>query len=279
MSDARAAFALLVAAVTVGSSAHAHSWSWGTVIGRLDPTSIHCENDRCSATLRGARVTAFGASAVDASEVAIGVDPSAALVDRAASERWTQPRAALVAAAGRRVRVSGRLDGSPRGPVIAATRVVRLGPDAPSASAGKHPVFPGCAKPPWTPDETSRCISMRTRVRRVAVHAVVESDAFFEDPSRPSAGAVLPIEILSVKGGAEALDPPDTREIALVSGSAKLVDPTNRRTSVRGLRAGDTVTLRGHYRAPDPIGVSPQWPILVIDEAVVVQRTQEPVGG
>jgi hypothetical protein len=271
MSAARAAFALLVAAVTVGSSADAHSWSWGTVIGRLDPSSIRCEKENCSATLRGARVTYLGSSAIDASEVAIGVDPSAALVDRAASERWSQARAALIAAGGRRVRVFGRLDSFNGGLVIAATRVVRLGPDPPPASTGKSSVFPSCAKAPWTHDEISRCISAKTRTRRVAVHAVVESDAFFEGQNPP--GAVLPIEVLSVKDRAEVLDPPDTREVALVSGSAKLVDPTNRRTSVRGLRAGDTVTLRGHYRAPDPTGPSPQWPTLVIDEAVVVQRT------
>jgi hypothetical protein len=49
-------FAVLLAVVTVGSTATAHSWRVASVIGTINPGTLRCEGQHCTVTISAERV-------------------------------------------------------------------------------------------------------------------------------------------------------------------------------------------------------------------------------
>lgn len=46
----------IAAVLAVASTAAAHSWELGSVVGTIDPTTVRCDDHGCTATLRAERI-------------------------------------------------------------------------------------------------------------------------------------------------------------------------------------------------------------------------------
>ena len=138
-----------------------------------------------------------------------------------------------------------------------ASMLTRLGPARPAAAPRDKMVFPPCGR-----EDAARCEAAGSRTRAVTITATVlgpPADTHRDNKIR----AWLPIEIVSVRDGAE-LVPPSFEDMAVVMPTAKVVGATVERPRVTSLRAGDTVVLEGSYQG------SSSGHLLVIDRSITL---------
>jgi hypothetical protein len=271
----------IAAVLAVASTAAAHSWELGSVVGTIDPATVRCDDHGCTATLRAERVR-LQYDRFDRREdtVELTVPTRAALGGR--GETWADPRAALLALGDAPVRARGELDWLGDRSALTVERLARVGQGAadPRALAA---LFPSCGRPPWSQDVLRSCFSAATRERAITVHATLATDADAEAALRGHSGiAWLDLEQIRVDEMGIALAAPTDHDTASLRAVTKLAVPTAARSSIKTLRAGDGLTLEGAYVLPAPAGAKgieePQcstercWPELVVDSVAVAAR-------
>jgi hypothetical protein len=274
-------FPTAVAALTVASLAVAHSWDKSSVIGVIQPGTVHCGDKECTATVRAEHVTGLESGrSFTPGEIDVTFDLERAPVfgDRLHTETWTDARAALSAMSGARVRLLGDLDGVRRPKLFHLVRAVRTSAVAPSSSASLPLLFTACGQPPWSQQTLKRCFAPDRAAQQVTVRATLESDAYTDKPTLTWA-IVLDLDDVSVEAGAGAVAPPAQHETALVKGSLHFLDPSGKRVLPSKLRAGDRVTLGGAFEMPAPHEATNPgawtcddtacWPRLVVDRVTV----------
>lgn len=265
--------ALLLAVVTVASTATAHSWRIASVVGTIKPGTLRCEGRGCTVTIRAERIEAvdgelFGRKA----EVDVTFSSSFVLNDRDRVAPWADAKAALLAVGDRRVRLRGELDFIDERQVLRAGRGARMSADGPPSTApGK--LFSECSPPPWNQAALTQCYAAASHTRFVTVRATLATEALaetrFGDPV-----TALDLENVSVSDDGFAIAPLAPYEIARLLPGAKLGHVTADRSALSTLRVGAQLQLDGKYELPAPASVKgavePRcdedrcWPRLVV---------------
>jgi hypothetical protein len=271
----------ILAALAVTSTATAHSWEFGSLVGTLKPGTVKCDDTGCTATLRAERIqTEYVDYQGPEIEVKALFRGKIALADQDRAETWPDARSALLAIGSGRVRLRGEfdwLDGGRTGE-LNVERTVRMRSGAPTI--GTTPMlFPACGAPPWSQATLQGCYVAATSERRITLHATLETDAH-ADMRDTTAVSFLDLEDISVEEQGVALAPAAPYEIARVGKVGKLVNPTTARATLRTLRAGDRLTLEGAYVLPAPASLKKgegaggsqggrYWPRLVVASVAV----------
>jgi hypothetical protein len=270
--------AVLLAVVTVASTATAHSWILASVIGTVKPGTLHCEGQRCMVTIRADRVEALDhdLSRRDA-EIDVTFSPVFTLADHDRAKPWTDVQAALLAVGQGHVRLRGELDFLDQRAVLLARRGARVSSDDRSASApGK--LFSACGRPPWSQATLGKCFAAEPRSRRITVHAALATEALAETRS-PEAVTALDLDGVSVGDDGYAISSPAPYEIARLRPGATLGRVAADRAALSTLHVGDRLRLEGVYELPGPASVKgaaePRcnddhcWPRLLVDHVEV----------
>ena len=80
--------AVLLAVVTVACTATAHSWTLASVIGTIEPGTLHCTGQRCTVTIRADRTEALDHElSRHEAEIDVTFSPSFALGDHGRAKR------------------------------------------------------------------------------------------------------------------------------------------------------------------------------------------------
>jgi hypothetical protein len=271
----------IAAVLAVASTAAAHSWELGSVVGTIDPATVRCDDHGCTAMLRAERIRLeHGGIAPRNDAVKLTVPARAAL--GGSGETWPDPRSALLALASSPVRARGEFDWLDDQGALTVERLARVAAGAPDPRA-LPTLFPSCGRPPWSQDVLRSCFSAATRERAITVKATLATDADAEVRLQwtPQV-AWLDLEEVRVDEMGIALAAPSSHDTATVRAVKKLARPTAARPSLKTLRAGDRLTLEGAYVVPAPAGAKgiegPQcstercWPELVVESVAVSAR-------
>jgi hypothetical protein len=268
----------IAAVLAVASTATAHSWELGSVVGTIDPTTVRCDDHGCTATLRAERIRLEHGD-LDRRDDAVKLTVPARAVLGGSGETWADPRSALLALASSPVRARGEFDWLDDHGALTVERLARIGKGAADPRA-LPTLFPACGRPPWSQDVLRSCFSAATRERAITVNATLATDADAEARLQWTPQVTwLDLEEVRVDEMGIALAAPSNHETATVRAVKKLAHPTAARPSLKTLRAGDRLTLEGAYVLPAPAGSKgiegPQcstetcWPELVVDSVAV----------
>lgn len=89
--------ATLVAAITAGGLAVAHSWSPGLVVGRFDKSSLHCDANACTADVVVERAVHLNDGVCRAHAlVEVTASSTGEASDRWGGEHWSNSRDAFL---------------------------------------------------------------------------------------------------------------------------------------------------------------------------------------
>jgi hypothetical protein len=271
----------IAAVLAVASTAAAHSWQLGSVVGTIDPATVRCDDHGCTAMLRAERIRLEHGDLDRRNDAVKLTIPSRAVLG-GGGETWPDPRSALLALASSPVRARGELDWLDDQGALTVERIARLAEGAPDPRA-LPTLFPACGRPPWSQDVLRSCFSAATRERTITVKATLATDADAEVRLQwtPQV-AWLDLDDVRVDEMGIALAAPANHDTATVRAVKKLAHPTAARPSLKTLRAGDRLTLEGAYVLPAPAGAKgiegPQcstdrcWPELVIESVAVAAR-------
>jgi hypothetical protein len=138
----------LLAVLALASPAEAHSWTACSVIGILEPGSVHCAGADCVVTVRPEPLLPTTWLAVHES-LAVSFSSKVTWTDRDRETPWPDLPSALAGLQGALVRVAGDLDNLEGHHMLFHThRIVHLRAAPPPG--GHPPVFGACGPPPWS---------------------------------------------------------------------------------------------------------------------------------